>query len=140
MFEVLQNFGDPLVHYFINKNLVGPMLNTTRFNFCKEGFVYSINNNEFTFHYMCLILKNRRKFLGLSMPIPFEYREDETKLPHRIGGWIRLLGFVDSKFHLNIQFINANLISIHHQLNIKNVFEILQVGTMCRVLLVNPLV
>jgi hypothetical protein len=67
-------------------------------------------------------------------------RQNALNLPHGIGGWKRLMGFVDSKFHLNIQFINANLISIHHQLSIKNVFETLQVGTMCRVLVANPFV
>jgi hypothetical protein len=36
-------------------------------------------------------------------------------LPHGIGGWIQLMGFFNSIFDLNIQFINANLISIHHQ-------------------------
>jgi hypothetical protein len=49
------------------------------------------------------------------------------------------MGFVGSKFHLNIQFINANFISIHHQLSFKNVFETLQVGTMCRVLVLTLL-
>jgi hypothetical protein len=51
-----------------------------------------------------------------------------------------LMGFVDSKFHFNIQFINANLISIHHQPSIKNAFETLQVRTMCCVLVANLLV
>jgi hypothetical protein len=51
-----------------------------------------------------------------------------------------LMGFVDSKFHLNIHTINANLILIHHQPSIKNAFETLQVGTMCCVLVTNLLV
>jgi hypothetical protein len=67
-------------------------------------------------------------------------RQNALNLPHRIGGWIQLMGFVDSKFHFNIQFINAYLISIHHQPNIKNAFETLQVRTMCCVLVGNLLV
>jgi len=53
------------------------------------------------------------------------------------------MGFVDSKFQFNMQLINANLISVHHQphgLVEQNVFETLQVGTMCCVFVVNPLV
>jgi len=49
LFEVLQNFGGSSVHNFMSKNLVGPALNTTRSNFCKEGFVYSIGINELHF-------------------------------------------------------------------------------------------
>jgi len=52
------------------------------------------------------------------------------------------MGFVDSLFHLNIQLINANLILVHHQphgLVSKMFFETLQVGTMCCVLVANPL-
>jgi hypothetical protein len=79
LFEVLQNFGGSLAHNFISKNLVGPALNTTTSNFCKEGFVYSININESMFRYMCLVLKKCKKNLGLSMLIPFECGEDETK-------------------------------------------------------------
>ncbi len=67
-------------------------------------------------------------------------KQNALNLPHGIGGWIRLMGFVDSKFHFNIQFINANLISIHHQPSIKNAFETLQVRTMCCVLVANLLV
>ncbi len=52
------------MHNFMNKNLVGPTLNTTRFNFYKEGFVYSIGINEFTFRYICLILKKCKNNLG----------------------------------------------------------------------------
>jgi hypothetical protein len=33
LFEVLHNFGGSLMHNFINKNLVGLALNTTRSNF-----------------------------------------------------------------------------------------------------------
>ncbi len=67
-------------------------------------------------------------------------KQNALNLPHGIGGWIRLMGFVDSKFHLNIHTINANLILIHHQPSIKNAFETLQVGTMCCVLVTNLLV
>jgi hypothetical protein len=40
LFEGLQNFGGSSMDNFISENLVGPSLNTTRSNFCKEGFVY----------------------------------------------------------------------------------------------------
>jgi hypothetical protein len=40
LFEVLLNFENSSTHNFISKKLVWPALNTTRFNLCKEGFVY----------------------------------------------------------------------------------------------------
>jgi hypothetical protein len=79
LFEVLQNFGGSSMHNFISKNLVGPTFNTTRSNFCKECFVYSIGINEFTFRYMCLVLKTCKEKLGLSVSIPFECGKDEMK-------------------------------------------------------------
>jgi hypothetical protein len=88
----------------MNKNLVGPALNTTWFHFCKEGFVYSIGNNEFTFHYMCLILKKRKKNLGLSMPIPFECGEDQTKCIE-LATWNKRLDMIDGfcGFQISLQ-------------------------------------
>jgi hypothetical protein len=79
LFEVLQNFGGSLAHNFICKNLVGTTLHTIRSNFCKKGFVYSININESTFCYMCSILKKCKEKLGLLVPITFECGKDETK-------------------------------------------------------------
>jgi hypothetical protein len=61
---------------------------------------------------MCLILKKCKNNLGLSMPIPFECGEDETKcIEHGIGGEMidGFCGFQISpqhpihqcKFHIN---------------------------------------
>jgi hypothetical protein len=65
------------MYNFISKNLVGPTLNTTTSYFCKEGFVYSISINEYTYCYMCSVLKKCKKKLGLSASIPFECGENE---------------------------------------------------------------
>jgi hypothetical protein len=89
LFEFLQNFGGSSVHNFMSKNLVGLALNTTRSNFCKEGLVYSISINEFTFCYMCLIMKKCKGKLGLSMLIPLnveKMKQNALNLPHGIGG------------------------------------------------------
>jgi hypothetical protein len=88
----------------MNKNLVGLALNTTRFNFCKEGFVYSIGINEFTFCYMCLILKKCKEKLGLLVPIPFECGEDETKCIE-LATWNRRLDTIDGfcGFQISLQ-------------------------------------
>jgi hypothetical protein len=40
LFEVLLNFESSSMHNFVSKKLEGLTLNTIRFNFCKEGFVY----------------------------------------------------------------------------------------------------
>jgi hypothetical protein len=42
-------------------------------------------------------------------------KRNALNLPHGIGGRMQFMGFVDSKFNLNIQPINANLILVHHQ-------------------------
>jgi hypothetical protein len=99
----------------MNKNLVRPTLNISRFNFYKEGFIYSIGINEFLFCYMCLILKKCKNNLGLSMPIPFECGEDETKCIE-LATWNRRLEMINGfcgfqishqhpihqcKFHIN---------------------------------------
>ncbi len=118
MFEVLQNFGNSLTHNFISKNLVGSAFNITTSNFHKEGCVYSIGINESMFHYMCSVLKKCKKnwdFQCQYLSNVEKMRRNALNLPHGIGGWIQLMGFVDSKFHLNIQLINANLMSVHHQ-------------------------
>ncbi len=94
LFEVLQNLGGSSVHNFIHKNLVGLALNTTRSNFHKEGFVYSICINESTFCYMWLVLKKCKFFLGLSMPIPFECGEDEMKCIE-LATWNMRLDMID---------------------------------------------
>jgi hypothetical protein len=88
LFEVLQNFGDSLAHNFISKNLVGLTLNKTRSNFHKEGFVYCIVINEFTFCY---------KKLRLSMPIPFECGKDEMKCIE-LATWNRRLDMINGSF------------------------------------------
>ncbi len=82
------------MHNLMSKNLVGPALNITRSNFCKESFVYSIGIHEFTFHYMCLIPKKCKEKLGLSMPIPFECEEDETKCIE-LATWNKRLDTID---------------------------------------------
>ncbi len=74
--------------------MVGLALNTTRSNFHKEGFVYSIGINESTFCYMWLVLKKCKFFLGLSMPIPFECGEDEMKCIE-LATWNRRLDMID---------------------------------------------
>jgi hypothetical protein len=91
LFEVLQNFGSSSAHNFINKNLVRPTLNTTRFNFHKESFIYSIGINEYTF---CSVLKKCKEKLGLSVPIPFECGEDEMKCI-KLATWNRRLDIID---------------------------------------------
>jgi hypothetical protein len=93
LFEVFLKIERSSMHNFMNKNLVGPALNTIRSNFCKEGFIYSIGINEFTFRYMCLILKKCKEKLGLSMPIPFECG-DETK-SIKLTTWNRRLDTID---------------------------------------------
>jgi hypothetical protein len=69
-------------------------------------------------------------------------RWNALNLPQGIGGWIWLMGFVDSRFHFNTQLINAKFdisTSSTTWTSINNVFETLQVGTMCRVLVANLL-
>ncbi len=92
------------MHNFMNKNLVRLALNTTRFNFCKDNFVYSIGINEFTFRYMCLILKKCKEKLGLLMPIPFECGEDDTKCIE-LATWNRRLDTIDGfcGFQISLQ-------------------------------------
>ncbi len=82
------------MHNFISKNLVGPTLNTTRSNFCKEGFVCSININEYMFCYMSSILKKCKFFLGLLVSIPFECGENEMKCIE-LATWNRRLDMID---------------------------------------------
>ncbi len=94
LFEVLQNFRGSLAHNFINKNLVGSTLNTTRSNFRKDGFVFSIGINEPMFCYMCLVLKKCKKQLGLSVPIPIECGKDEMKCIE-FATWNRRLDTID---------------------------------------------
>jgi hypothetical protein len=66
LFEVLQNFGGLLAHNFVSKNLVGPSLNTTCCNFCKEGFIYSIGINEANFLHIADVLLSVKKSLNIT--------------------------------------------------------------------------
>jgi hypothetical protein len=101
LFEVLLKFESSSMHNFISKKLVGLTLNTTRFNLCKEGFVYSMGIHEYTFRYMCLVLKKCKEKLGLSMPIPFECGEDEMKCVD-FATWNRRLDTIDGFFEFHI--------------------------------------
>ena len=146
LFEVLQNFGGSATHNFISKNLLGPALNTTRSNFRKHGFVYSIGVNESTFLYMSKVLKSCKDKLGISGPIQFECAEDETKCIE-LATWNRRLdtidgfcGFKISSDHQSHQCMFDMKPSASTWDSIKDAFETLQVGTMCRVLVANPLV
>jgi hypothetical protein len=124
---------------------VGPTFNTTRFNFPKEGFVYFIGINESMFCYMCLVLKKCKENLGLSMPIPFKCGKDETKCIE-IATWNRRLdmidgfcGFLISPQHPTHQCKFDISPSLTTWTSINFFFETLQIGTMCCVLVANPL-
>jgi DNA polymerase III epsilon subunit-like protein len=53
---------------------------------------------------MCLILKKCKKKLGISIPIPFECREDETKCI-KLTTWNRRLDTIDGfrGFQISLQ-------------------------------------
>ena len=146
VFEVLQNFGGSAAHNFLSKNVLGPALNTTRSNFRENGFMYSIGINEPTFVYISQVLKSCKDKLGISGAIPFECAEDETKCVE-LATWNRrgdnidgFCGFKISSDHQAHECMFAMTPSASTWDTIKDAFESLQVGTMCRVLVANPLV
>jgi hypothetical protein len=57
LYEVLANIGGSSSHYFMSLNLYGLVLNTTKANFRKEGFMYVIGIQEETFKFIASIFK-----------------------------------------------------------------------------------
>ncbi len=119
LFEVLLKFESSSTHNFISKKLVWPALNTTRFNLCKKRFCIflwvSMNLHFVTCVQFWRNVKKNCDFQCQYLLNVEKMKWNVLTLPHGIGGWIQLMGFFNSIFDLNIQFINANLISIHHQ-------------------------
>ena len=146
MFEILQNFGGLAAHNFLSKNVLGPVLNTTRSNFRENGFMYLIGINESSFVCISQVLKSCKDKLGISGAISFECTKDKTKCVE-LATWNRRGDYIDgfcgfkvsSNHHVHECMIGITP-SVSTWDSIKDAFENLQVGMMCRVLVAIPLV
>ena len=90
----MQNFEGSATHKFLSKNLIEVALKTTKSNFCKKRFIYSIGINEDAFSHMAEILKVCKQKLGILRQIPFECAKDETKYVE-LATWNRTLDVID---------------------------------------------
>jgi hypothetical protein len=145
MFETLARFGGPLACNFVSANLLGPVLNTSLALYRKEAFLFCGVLEEAAFEHIAGILSEHKARLGIQGPVPIECSEDECAAI-RVATWNRRLdvieGFcgklpVDNEQHkcsFDCQPSAATFESI------SQAFRELKVGSMCRLLLVNPLV
>ena len=145
LFEILHNYGGRAAHNFFSSNLVGPTLHTNLTSFRSDGFIYVLGLNEEAFKHIASILIKCKKRLGINGPIPFECSEDETKCI-QVATWNRRLdtidGFCGLKGSEGINHkcsFNSSPSAQSFDL-IKTTFETHDVGSMCRVLIANPLV
>jgi hypothetical protein len=70
------------------------VLNTTRSNFQKNGFIYPVGINESTFVYMSQMLKSCKDNLGILRAILFECAENETKCVE-LATWNRKKDYIN---------------------------------------------
>ena len=131
---------------FVSKILLGSCLNTRCLNLRREDCVFSIGIREANFHHILVVVYEVKAKLSITWPIPFKCCEDKpSSIPLAI--WNRRLDILD-KFCGNESesrdgkhqcFVDVNPSPTLWK-NIKETLEIMEIGFMCRVLVVNPLV
>lgn len=145
MFETLARFGGPMAHNFALMNLLGPVLNTSMVEYRKEAFQYSGILEEAVFQHLAKVLSEHKTRLGITGPVPIECREDETA-SIRLATWNRRLDVIEGfcgklaaegeshKCSFDCRPSAATYESI------TKAFSELKVGSMSRLILLNPLV
>jgi hypothetical protein len=144
MFETLARFGGPLAHNFTSANLLGPILNTSLALYRKEAFLYCGVLEEAASEHVANVLAEHKARLGITGPVPIECSEDECA-SIRIATWNRRLDVIEGfcgklavgddahKCTFDCQPSSSTFESI------TQAFQELKVGSMCRLLLINPL-
>ncbi|GAQ92670.1 hypothetical protein KFL_010890010, partial [Klebsormidium nitens] len=145
MFETLARFGGPLAHNFASLNLLGPVLNTSLAQYRKEAFHFPPVLCELPFEQAAKVLSAHKQRLGISGHVPIECSEDETA-SIRLATWHRasdtIVGFcgelpAGSGVHSCSFDCQPSASSLE---SIQQAFKNLKVGSMSRLLLLNPLV
>jgi hypothetical protein len=144
MFETIARFGGPAVHRFVSENLLGPALNTSLAQYRLQAFQYSGVLDEAAFEHIANVLAEHKARLGITGPIPIECSEDETacirsatwnRRKDTIEGFCGKLSSADGSHKCS--FDCRPSAATFEEIN--QAFTDLKVGTMCRLLLLNPL-
>lgn len=134
-----------MAHNFASLNLLGPALNTSMAEYRKGAFHYLGLLEEAVFEHLARVLSEHKARLGITGPVPIECSEDETA-SIRLATWNRRLdvneGFcgkiaVEGESH-KCSFDCRPFAATYE--SIMQAFSELKVESMCRLLLLNPLV
>jgi hypothetical protein len=145
MYECLLQFGGPLAHNFVSQNLLGPAINTSKALYRRDALVYTRLLLESDFVHLAKLLREIKALKGVEGLIPFECSEDKSACI-ALATWNRrtdcIVGFcgrkaVDGAPHTCTFDCNPSASTFG---SIQDAFQNLVVGTMCLVLVLNPLV
>jgi hypothetical protein len=144
MFETLARFGGPVARNFASINLLGPVLNTSLALYRQQAFHYCGVFDESAFQYIAKVLAEHKFRLQITWPVSIECSEDECA-SIRLATWNRRLDVIEGfcgKLPIGNEvhrcFFDCQPSAASFE-SITQAFKELKVGSLCHLLLLNPL-